>query len=51
MADIAVFRQEDREIDYGTGRGATAEILRGSTMLRTMLTMREGALVYRDQAF
>ena len=51
VADIAVFRQEDREIDYGTGRGATAEILRGSTMLRTMLTMWEGALVYRDQAF
>ena len=51
VADIAVFRQEDREIDYGTGRGATAEILRGSIMLRTMLTMREGALVYRDQAF
>ena len=51
VADIAVFRQEDREIDYGTGRGTTAEILRGSIMLRTMLTMREGALVYRDQAF
>ena len=51
VADIAVFRQEDREIEYGTGRGATAEILKGTTMLRTMLTMREGALVYRDQAF
>lgn len=47
LADIAVFRQEEHEIEYGDSR----EIMRGGTMLRTMLTMREGELVYRDQTF
>ena len=47
MADIAVFRQCNQEIEYGDGK----EIMRGTTMLRTMLTMREGEPVYRDQAF
>ena len=50
-ADIAVLRQEDREIRYGAGFGPAAESLVGTTMLRAMLTMREGALVYRDQGF
>ena len=46
-----MLRQEDREIRYGAGFGPAAESLVGTTMLRAMLTMREGALVYREQGF
>lgn len=47
LADIAVIRQCNEEIEYGDG----VEILKGTVMLRAMLTLREGEPVYRDQAF
>lgn len=49
-ADIAVFRPEEREILFGDrGPGdPDGRFLRGTKLLRPLLTVRRGEIVYRD---
>ena len=47
-ADIAVFRLMEKETDFGDRKG---EIVTGRILLKPMLTVKQGELVYRDMEF
>jgi len=47
-ADIAVFRLMEKETDFGDRKG---EIVKGRILLKPMLTVKQGELVYRDMEF
>ena len=47
-ADIAIFRQEDKEIHFKDRYGNEMD---GHTMLRPMMTIKNGAVLYRQNGF
>jgi predicted amidohydrolase len=47
-ADIAVFKLMEKETDFGDRKG---EILKGKLLLKPMLTIKRGEIVYRDFEF
>lgn len=48
VADIAIFRQEDKEIHFKDRYGNEMD---GHTMLRPMMTIKNGAVLYRQNGF
>lgn len=47
-ADVAIFRLIERDVDFGDRIG---EIIRGRQLLKPLLTVKDGELVYRDIEF
>ena len=50
-ADIAVFRKEEKAVTFGDRADSTAVLREGRFIYRTMMTVKNGEMVYRDIAF
>jgi predicted amidohydrolase len=48
VADIAVFRKEERAVTFGDRADNTAAIREGKFIYRPMLTIKNGEAVFRD---